>query len=275
MTLEFDKLINKLPNNMETFKDLYKFLQYFNGDIIEWLKNDPWEGKDKQESLLRLFSGLGLIDKLKYYDVCKGNFNKKTITKNVNIKDLFYNKKGQCTKLKDTGDSSDLTCISKNDNKHLLLTTSKNINKLQVGKLDIDKILTNFQKYEDEYTMSLCVCIRYFDKYKTMKRNIKESSIDLRKLLDKDDTIIIDWNDLKQAFYQFKMFFGNMLLSNIINSNKSTLCLKMHQHLGVTKTLRMKASSGTKKILWDCTVTFNLRKLKKFYVNHVKEHVIN
>jgi hypothetical protein len=250
MTSVCEEILYKSSNNMETFEDLFEFLQNYKGDIIEWLKNEPWEGKDKQESLLRLFSGLGLIDKLKSYEVCKGNFNKKTIIKNVNIKDLFYNKKGQCTKLKDTGDSSDLTCISKNDNKHLLLTTSKNINKLQVGKLDIDKILTNFQQYEDEYTMSLCVCIRYFDTYQTMKKNIKDSSKELRKLLDKECTIIIDWNDLKQAFYQFKMFFGNMLLSNIIDSNKSTLCLKMHQHLGVTKTLRMKASSGTKKILW-------------------------
>ncbi len=45
--------------------------------IINWLndENDKWQGKDKQESLLRLFAGLKLIDKLKEFDVCKGNFN--------------------------------------------------------------------------------------------------------------------------------------------------------------------------------------------------------
>lgn len=46
---------------MDTFIDLYNFLQiYTNDNIYEWLE-DKWEGKDKQESLLRLFAGLGLL----------------------------------------------------------------------------------------------------------------------------------------------------------------------------------------------------------------------
>ena len=70
---------------MNNFKDLYNFLQSYGEDnIIGWL-NDHWVGKDKQESLLRLFVGLGLIDKLKTYQVCKGNFNLKT----NNIKRYF------------------------------------------------------------------------------------------------------------------------------------------------------------------------------------------
>ncbi|NDD58400.1 MAG: FAD-dependent oxidoreductase, partial [Chlamydiae bacterium] len=44
--------------------------------------------------------------------------------------------------LKDKGDSSDLTGIHKKNKKELLLTTSKNITKMNVGLLDIDKILT-------------------------------------------------------------------------------------------------------------------------------------
>ena len=64
---------------MDTFKDLYEFLQlYEENNIITWLK-EPWVGKDKQESLLRLFAGLGLMYKIKSYDICKGNYNKKTI----------------------------------------------------------------------------------------------------------------------------------------------------------------------------------------------------
>ena len=42
------------------------------------------------------------------------------------------------------------------------------------------------------------------------------------------------------------MYFGNKSLDNIINSKKETLCLKMHQDLGVFKTLEM---IGTKIIL--------------------------
>ena len=62
---------------MKTFKELYEFLQsYDEPHIIQWL-NERWIGKDKQESLLRLFAGLGLIEKLNKYIVCKGNFNKR------------------------------------------------------------------------------------------------------------------------------------------------------------------------------------------------------
>ena len=143
---------------MKTFKDLYEFLQCNNNiDIIKWL-NEPWKGKDKQESLLRLFAGLNLIDKLNKYKVCKGNFNLKTINEQTH-QDIFYNEKKELINLKDKGDSSDLTCISKYNNKHLLLTTSKNLHKNNINKLDIEKIITNFEQYkQDGYTMSLCIC---------------------------------------------------------------------------------------------------------------------
>ena len=249
--------VQKLKNDtdiidykMKTFEDLYKFLQlYKENNIITWLE-EPWVGKDKQESLLRLFAGLGLVNKLKTYYICKGNYNKKTITPNGTIKDVFYNTENNLINLKDKGDSSDLTGICKDNEKHLLVTTSKNLNKTQVGKLDIDKILTNFQQYKPEgYTMSLCICVRNRINFETMKQNIEKTNHQLTSLLEKEDTIIIDWNDLNQAYHQFKMFYGQTLIENIINSNKTTLCLKMHQHIGVFKTLRMK-NSGNNKILW-------------------------
>ena len=235
---------------MDTFKDLYEFLQLNEeNNIITWL-NEPWVGKDKQESLLRLFAGLGLIDKLKSFVICKGSFNEKTITKNTTIKDVFYNKADNLINLKDKGDSSDLTGIYKENEKHLLVTTSKNLNKTQVGKLDIDKILTNFKQYQDEeYTMSLCICVRDRIDFQNMKKNIEKTNHQLKSLLEKEDSIIIDWNDLNQAYHQFKIFYGETPIDNIINSNTTTLCLKMHQYLGVLKTIRMK-NCKKKKILW-------------------------
>ena len=108
---------------MDTVKDLYKFLQnYKENNIITWLE-EQWVGKDKQESLLRIFAGLGLIDKLKLYDICKGNYNRKTIIKNTTIKDVFYNEEDNLINLKDKGDSSDLTGICKKNEKQLLVTT--------------------------------------------------------------------------------------------------------------------------------------------------------
>jgi len=244
------EIINQTYNNMNTFIDLYKFLQlYEENNILKWLE-EPWVGKDKQESLLRLFAGLGLIYKIKSYDICKGNYNEKTITKNTTIKDVFYNQEDKFINLKDKGDSSDLTGICKKNGKHLLVSTSKNLNKTQVGKLDIDKILTNFKQYQDEeYTMSLCICIRDGIDFETMKKNVEKTNHQLKSLLEKEDTIIIDWNDLNQAYHQFKIFYGETPIDNIIKSNKATLCLKMHQHLGVFKTIRMK-NCEKKKILW-------------------------
>ena len=237
-------------SQMTTFKDLYIFLQSYEEDnIISWLK-EHWTGKDKQESLLRLFAGLGLIHKLKEYDICKGNFNKKTITKKKTLKDVFYNKKDELINLKDKGDSSDLTGISKSNSKHLLVTTSKNINKTQVGKLDIDKILTNFHKYHiDGFTMVLCICIRSNDDFERMKMNIEETNKELKSILINETTIIIDWYDLNEAFHQFKLCFANKSFDSIIHSNQNTLCLKMHQQLGVMKTIKMK-NNGEKNILW-------------------------
>jgi hypothetical protein len=230
---------------MNTFKDLYQFLQKYNEDnIISWLKI-PWQGKDKQESLLRLFAGLGLIDKLEKYNVCNGNFNLQTIKKNESLKDVFY-KENNLIYLKDKGDSSDLTCILKKNNKHILVTTSKNLNKTNIGKLDIDKILTIFNKY-DGFTMSLCICIRNMDDFKKMK--IEETNKELKLIVNKEDTIIIDWNDLNQAYFQFKSIYKNKDIEVIMDLKKPTLCLKMHQELGVLKTIKMK-NNGSKEILW-------------------------
>ena len=106
--------------------NLYNYLQKIDDkSIIPWLRN-PWQGKDKQESLLRLFAGLGLIEQLKAYSICKGNFNLKTITKHTSLKDVFYKENNDPIYLKDTGDKSDLTMFDNKNEKIILATSSKN-----------------------------------------------------------------------------------------------------------------------------------------------------
>ena len=78
-----------------------------------------------------------------------------------------------------------------------------------------------------------------------MKQNVESTSKELKIFLNKEDTIVIDWEDLKQAYFQFKKIYGNRKLDTIIDSDKVPLCLKMHQELSVIKTMKMK-----KKILW-------------------------
>jgi hypothetical protein len=244
---------NNLSQNMDnskTFKDLYTFLQNFEeNNILNWLET-PWVGKEKQESLLRLFAGLGLIDKLKSFTVCKGNYNQKTIEKHNCIKDLFYHENNELKNLKDKGDSSDLTCINNENEKELLVTTSKNINKMQIAKLEIDKILTYFEQYKTEnYLMTLCICIRSIVDYENMKKGIEKTNKELKNILEKESTIIIDWKDLNEAYIQFKTHFVEKPFADIINNNKKTLTLKMHQELSVYKTLELK-NNNKNKILW-------------------------
>ena len=81
---------------MHTFIDLYNFLQQSNfKNITEWLEIKDWYGKEKQESIFRLFSKLRLIDKIEKYKICIGNFNLqyiKPITKN---REIFYDEKNR------------------------------------------------------------------------------------------------------------------------------------------------------------------------------------
>ena len=242
-----------MSENFYTFKDLYEFLQmYEENNILSWLEK-PWVGKDKQESLLRLFAGLGLIDKLKSYDICKGNFNEKTITKHTTMKDIFYNQECELIYLKDKGNKSDLTMICKENEKKILVTSSKNRENEKnegIGKYDIRDIHSIYvTNYGNDYELVYCICTKDRETFVKKVKNCEKCNEDIKEKIQKETTIIIDWNDLNEAYNRFKMYFCEIALNNIIDSNKTALCLRMHQHLGVLKTLRMK-NCGKDKILW-------------------------
>jgi hypothetical protein len=50
------------------------------------------------------------------------------------------------------------------------------------------------------------LCVRNSNDFEIMKKNIEKTNHQLKSLLEKEDTIIIDWNDLNQAYHQFKMY---------------------------------------------------------------------
>ena len=237
------KIEVKNDADISTFKDLYEFLQH--NELLEWIKT-PWQGKDKQESVLRLFAGLNLIRKLNNYRVCSGNFNTMTIAIINETRSIFYNGE-DLIMLKDTGNSSDLTCVHKDDEKHLLVTTSKNLNRTNINNLDIADIILNFQQYENiGYTMKLCVCIREEKEFKLMLTRVRDTNANL--LAYAEDAIVIDWNDLRQAHIEFKDNYHSISVADIKES-KNPLLLKMHQKLGVKKTLALK-NARKKRILW-------------------------
>jgi len=238
---------------MRTFIDLYEFLQSFPEDnILNWLKV-PWVGKDKQESLLRLFAGLGLLPKLNQYHICKGNYNQKTITKHNTKKDIFYNEKNNRINLKDKGDKSDLTMLDIENDKKILVTSSKNKQNKKnegIGKYDIRDLHSIYSsKYSDYDEMSYCLVTKNKETFMKKVKASEKCNEDIKEIILRENTIIIDWTDLNEAYHQFKTSYGENPIDNIINSSKTTLCLKMHQRLGVLKTLSMKKSMK-KKILW-------------------------
>jgi len=246
---------SKLKNKMESleinnFKTLFLYLQESKFDnIIDWLKL-PWKGKEKQESLLRLFSSLGLISKLNNFNICKGNFNLQTLKILDKFKDIFFNDKNELIMLKDKGDSSDLSAFHKSNPKLILATTSKNLNQENVGKMDIDKILTNFKPYQQkDNELVLCITIKDQSSFEDMVSRIEKSNYQLKDLLLKSNTIIIDWNDLNQAYHQFKKVYQNLDFDTLIQKEKKPVIFKMHQLLGITQTIELKKQK-IKKILW-------------------------
>ena len=235
---------------MKTFLDLYKFLQqYEETNIKNWL-SEPWKGKDKQESLLRIFAGLGLIDKLGPYTICKGNFNKGTITPYEKIHDIFYHDDFKEISLNDSGDKSDLHGkIVTSSKKILLATTSKNLNSENIGKLDLRDLDSIHKNIYSDYELHMCLCVRDKNKTLQMIERSEESSQDLKNLLIKDSTIILDWDDLNSGYLNFKKIYNNLKLQDIFDSQKSPIVMKMHQQYSVSKTMKLK-ESGEKEILW-------------------------
>ena len=238
--------------DISTYVDLYTFLQSFEtNDIKEWL-NVNWKGKDKQESLFRLFASLQCIQKINTFDICKGNFNLQTIQKIVCCKEIFYNSlTNKLIYLKDKGDSSDLTGISKQDNKHLLVTTSKNINNDLIGNLDIEKIVTNFEDYKKNgYTSTLCIVVRYRKNLQLKVQQSEKSNHKVKSLITDPNTIIIDWDDLNEAFFTFKRIYSTSNIQQLFNnsSEKSPILFKFHQLLSIQKTMSLKKNN--QKVLW-------------------------
>ena len=236
---------------IKDYKSLFNYLKVSQfSNIKQWLEH-PWKGKDKQESLLRLFSYLGLVSKLNSFDICTGNFNKQSLKVMYHVSEIFYDSKEQLIPLKDKGDSSDLTAFHSILPKTILATTSKNLNKENVDKLDIDKILTNFKPYEEQgYKLILCVVIRDSKSFQTMVSRIEKTNHKLKDLLLDSSTIIIDWDDINEAYYKFKNIYQNTDVDELTKDFIiSPLILKMHQELGVAKTIKLK-NQGKKNILW-------------------------
>jgi hypothetical protein len=175
-----------------------------------------------QEALLKLFGGLCIISKLNEFIPAHGNFNMSTFAKQLSYKEIFYKENGDKLNIKQGGDSSDFTMISKTNDKHLLAISSKCLTNEQSGKLDVEKMAFYAQKYVDMgYIVSYGFTVRDKANTDNMISRTHSSSKDLVNVYTRKDTIVVDWDDLFQAFHAFKMNFQNTLVDTIISSTKN------------------------------------------------------
>ena len=61
------KISMNVQNNMKTFKELYLYLQLLKDSSIFPFLSENWKGKEKQESLFRLFSLLNLFYSMYFF----------------------------------------------------------------------------------------------------------------------------------------------------------------------------------------------------------------
>lgn len=236
-------------DNINTFVDLYNFLrEYPNDSILNWLKTN-WIGKDKQESLFRLFSKLELITCINGWKICSGNFNLKTITPIKDKRSIFYSEKNKLISLNDKGDSADLIAIDEKDDKKLLCFSSKNLDKENIGKLDIDKIFFHATKNYKEKEIIYGLVVR--DKNETRKiiEKAEKTNNELKIILNDPKTIYIDWNDLDQAFKIFKQIYNTKSINDLFETEKNPILFKLHQKYSILKTCNL-INKKTNNILW-------------------------
>jgi hypothetical protein len=249
---------------MNTFIDLYNHLITLDESGFRlFLTSDQWSGKDKLESVFRLFAYLNLIEYFNDYKICDGNYTNNTININNNIKKLFEKQ------LKDKGDKSDLTLIK---DKSIIASTSKNLSNFHINDLDIRDI---FHIYETKYksngfSLKLCIVIRNKDDIYKLCKNADHTSSDLVSIITNKSTVIIDYNDLFIIFKTFIYNFKNININELIKINKSKIILKYHQIVSIYRTNKILESYN------DCLWCHIARSGKSYIIaGYILDHYIN
>jgi len=214
------KILQKQP---EIFEHLYYLLQTKSvPEFRVWLTDEPWIGKDKQESIFRMFAVLNMFSQLEGFTVSQGNFSKGEI-------EALDFEKFWGRKIKDTGDKSDLALFRTDE---LLIFSSKNYETYKVGELGIDAIKTHYEELYSKVYSKLKIGIVVDDRKKLEQACAKAhtSSHLYVKTLRDPDTVILDNTDLIRAFKTFKTNFT----SKIPKKAKKCLTLYFHQELMIT-----------------------------------------
>jgi len=228
--------------DMKNFSQLYDVVMNIKEDTIIPFLNEKWIGKDKQESLFRLFAYLNVIKEFDNYSLCDGNFNEGTLTKNT-VRSILFDKN-----LKDKGDKSDLSLIS-NDCETLIATTSKSLDSYCIGDLETDPIqLIYQQKYVSRYSLRICIVVRDKHELYELAKKAERTSKRIKDVISDPSTIIFDWTDIDIWFNIAKDVYKDKTVKDICKFAKPPLINKFHQNIAIMNTIAI--SQYYKDILW-------------------------
>ena len=225
-------------NKINTFKNLYEILISSDSKSFDKLLAIRPKGKDIQESLLRLFAKLDCIAELNDFKVCTGNFNLGTYKPMISYYDAFY-LGNNLISIKDSGDASDLTLINAkhtvSDKPTVIAFTSKNNEgDLHLGNLDIDKISYYHSGY---YNLRLGICIPNKNKLQEAIRRSRSSTRTTKFMNDITNAIILDHDDLRNAFIIFKELYADITFNDLINRalERVKIIYRPHQLYAIDK----------------------------------------
>ena len=97
--------------------------------------------------------------------------------------------------------------------------------------------------------MILCIMIKDIKKFNIMLSNVKSTNHLLLNEIKKETTIIIDWNDLNEAYLKFLSIYKNIDIDYFIHQTCNKIIYKLHQEITIKKTIQLKKNKE-KKILW-------------------------
>lgn len=251
-------------SNISTFKDIYNIVTECDLEQFEELLCLKTNGKDILETVLRLFAYTDCIKECKDFKVCSGNFNLATVKIEKCRKDLFYefrNNKTSLKKIKDSGDSSDLTLLNKTENT-LLAFTSKNLasKNMSFDNMDLTKLFYYGNQYNSFY-VKYAVCCNDRNVFYQMINNAKSTTLKDIDKTNMKNMIVIDRQSLKDNFSLFKSKYENTDFEDMLNMNMEELSqnsevikFRPHQEYTINKTLHLIKEYGSNKkflnILW-------------------------
>lgn len=218
------------------YHEFYNLLQKQSDKSIFPLLKVEWEGKNKQETLIRMFINLYLIPQFAGYTVCDGNFNKGEIFP-ANIQDFMQKS------IKDKGDSADFVLMN---DKTIIVGSSKTTCH-GIGMMDVDKIALHTSMYPGKEIKYAFVVSRKKDLFNKLKK-AESSSYKTRDIIKTafDNKFIFDHADLNTYYKNFKDMYDNVPYTELIV--KDNMHLRPHQYYTVMYTTQLLKEND--RILW-------------------------